>query len=547
MRCLVVMALTAVLVHAASQEPVVRDAGLWPFAASSPWNLAVGDQAAYQAITSPRFSVAKGGSLNAVGFSHPVYLASAGDPEVKILRKAGGAPFASIHVPADAKPDAMGDGHLHIIDETRRSVVEMWQAKRNPDGSITATAVVSNDLTDEGVYANWHGVRAYGGSAIAGLIRSGELVGGIRHALAVAVEQSALNRNGPAGKGYVWPASSCDNNNAYGTTGNIFMGSLLAIPPGVDLKASGLRGPALEMAVALQDYGAYITDCTGSNISFYAEAAAVDEAAQVGRGDIAKIVSLLQVVTNNTQQTVGGGGKRRRPDAPAFAPPGMRITDGGLPPVITVEPAETAVQAGAALRLVVQATGSEPLTYRWRRSGVAVGNAAELSLPAAKPGDAGMYTCTISNAYGRVVSATVRVSVAGGEAAKAARPEDALLAAWNARLLAAVRGAVAARRVPQYRSELLRDTVSIRDMAEDGEMTIAMKGGATLQVGWKQLRESELTALAVDLARGDEAGQHALAAFYLQLSGDVAAARVHLSRSGPEAATVEAAFATSAR
>lgn len=541
MRCLVALALSAVLLHGVSQDPVVRDAGIWPFSASSPWNLALGDKAAFQPIASPRFAIGKGGSLNAVGFSHPVYLAVAGDPEVRIFRRGVATPFATVRVPVDARPDAMGDGHLHIVDEQHRSVVEMWQAVRNADGSITAAAVVSNDLTDDGVYPNWHGVRAYGGSAVAGLIRRGELIGGIRHALAIAVEQAALNRNGPGGKGYVWPASSCDNNNAYGSTGNIFMGSLLAIPPTVDVRASGLRGPALEMAIALQDYGAYITDCTGSNLSFYAEAAAVEEAAQVGRGDVAKLVSLLQVVTNNTLLTIGGGGKRRRPDAPAFAPPGMRITDGGLPPVITAEPQGMVVQAGAEVRMVVQATGSEPLAYRWRRSGVAVGNTAELVLASAKPGDSGQYTCMISNAYGRVVSTPIRVNVTG-EAEKPFRPAEALLTAWNLRLQTAVRASVQARRVPQYRSELLRDTVSIRDMSEDGEMTIAMKGGATLQVDWKQLHDPELASLAIDLARGDAPAQHAMAAFFLLLTGDQEAARIHLGRSGAEAAAVEAAF-----
>lgn len=542
MRGLLILVLSALLLAAAGQEPVVRDAGRWPFSAASPWNIALGDQATYQPISSPRFAVGKGGSLNCTGFSHPVYVAGPGDPEVRILRKGVATPFATIRVPVEAKPDPFGDGHLHVINETRRSVVEMWQAVRNADGSITAAAVVSNDLTDDGVYPTWHGVRAYGGSAIAGLIRSGELTSGIRHALAVAVEQPALNRNGPGGKGYVWPASSCDNHNAYGTTGNLFMGSLLAIPPNVDLKASGLRGGALELAIALQDYGAYITDCTGCNLSFYAEPAAADEVAKVARGDVAKLVALLQVVGNNTQQTPGGGGRRRRAEAPPFAPPGLRISDGGLPPAIAVEPVETTVPAGSPLRLAVQAAGSEPLTYRWRRSGVAVGNAAELVVAAARPADAGLYACTVANAYGRVVSAQVRVTVTGGEA-RADRPAAAVLAAWNGRLQAALRSAVAARRVPQYRSEPLRQTVSIREMDEGGTMTIAIPGGATLQVGWKQLRDAELASLAVDLARSGEAGAHALAAFFLLAAGDQQVAQTHLGRAGGEAAAVEAAFA----
>jgi hypothetical protein len=156
MRCLVILALSVALLHSVSQDPVVRDAGVWPFAASSPWNVALGDKASFQSIISSRFSIGNGGSLNAVGFSHPVYLAVSSDPEVRIFKKGGTTPIATVRVPVDAKPDAMGDGHLHIVDELHRSVVEMWQAVRNADGSISAAAVIINDLTDDGVYPNWH-------------------------------------------------------------------------------------------------------------------------------------------------------------------------------------------------------------------------------------------------------------------------------------------------------------------------------------------------------------------------------------------------------
>ena len=111
-----------------------------------------------------------------------------------------------MRVPADAMPDAKSDGHLHIIDETQSFVVEMWQAKRGPDGLITAVAV-KNDLRGPGVYDGWHGVRAYGGSAIAGLIRRGELTDGIHHALAAAVYPKAHNSSGPNSQPFVWPAS----------------------------------------------------------------------------------------------------------------------------------------------------------------------------------------------------------------------------------------------------------------------------------------------------------------------------------------------------
>lgn len=541
-----VLAAVAALAGATAPEPVLRDAAVWPFAASSPWNTALGDQAVFAPISSARFTVGKGGSVNATGFSHPVFIAAAADPEVAIYRKGSASPFATVRVPVAAQPDAQGDGHLHIVDEQHRNVIEMWQAVRS-EGRITAAAVVRNDLTDDGVYGSWHGVRAYGGSAIAGLIRTGELTGGIRHALAIAVEQQSLNRSAPGGRGWVWPASSCDNNNAYSASGNLFMGSLLAIPPTTDIRKLGLGPAGLELAIALQDYGAYVTDCTGSNLSFYAEPAAAEEAALVGRGEASRLVALLQLVTNNGPQTVGGGGKLRRPAAPPFAPPGQAVRDGGTAPAIVEASGDLALEAGQALRLAVTATGSAPLTYRWRRSGVALpGDSAVIEIAAVQATDGGLYSCTVANQYGRIVSSRMRVTVGGDAAAPAARgpvrPDAATLAAWGGKLRTAVRASLASRRDPRFRSELFRAMATVHGMADDGLLTIAVADAGSMEVPWERLRDGELCGLAVDVARGDAPEAHALAAFYLLLSGDASAARLRLDRAGAAAAAVEAAF-----
>ena len=57
------------------------------------------------------------------------------------------------------------------------------------------------------------------------------------------------------------------------------MGSLLAIPPDIDITQIGVgsSGPAFEIARALQDYGAYIVDSTVVNFVFQVEPAAADE------------------------------------------------------------------------------------------------------------------------------------------------------------------------------------------------------------------------------------------------------------------------------
>lgn len=167
-----------------------RDPAFWPFAASSPWNMPLGSGVRLAEIKSPVFSTRDGANLNVSRWSHPIVMAQAGDPLVTVSAANFGAPVSfRIRVPVSAVPDPAGDGALHVIDETHRHVVEMWRARRVGDEAIVAAAAIRNDLTGNGVYEIWHGARAYGGSALGGLIRRHELERKhIPHALAIAVE-----------------------------------------------------------------------------------------------------------------------------------------------------------------------------------------------------------------------------------------------------------------------------------------------------------------------------------------------------------------------
>ncbi|MBF0443560.1 MAG: hypothetical protein HQK54_16765, partial [Oligoflexales bacterium] len=287
-----------------SQTQTTRDAALWPFDANDPWNLALGSSAVFEDISSSTASANGGASLNSTEYTHPVYIAQASDP-LTTFKRSDGTQCAQIRAPADAKPDPQSNGHLHVIDEKHENVVENWHATRNSDGSFTSTACVVNPLKGPGVYAEWHGARAYGGSAIAGLIRKGEISKGIPHALAIATNLAGLNRNAPGGKCYVWPASSCDSAGAlYGTSGNLYMGSLLGIPPTVDLASLGLTAAGMVVGKALQDYGAYLVDTGWGNIIFYTEPSASGEIPGGLTGDLNKLVSQLKVVTNNKPASI---------------------------------------------------------------------------------------------------------------------------------------------------------------------------------------------------------------------------------------------------
>ena len=304
-----------------------RDPAFWPFASTSPWNMPIGDGAKFAEVDSPGYSVKAGAGIVTTEWSHPIWIASPSDPMRKIYDKNTGRVFAEIRIPANARPDPKGDGHFHIIDETHAFVIETYAAKLRPDGDWESNNVRKNDLRGEGVYVSgpvrYTGTRAYGGSAIGGLIRKGELQNGIPHALAVAVPRPAMNQNTPSGPGKpcVWPASTADNGwqITYGKIGNIHMGTLQAIAGSVDVSKLGLSPGGLVLARAMQDYGVYITEanCPTCKITFYAEPTADAEVTAAVRADLSKLIQHLKIVTNNTSETRGGGGKPRR----ALAPP----------------------------------------------------------------------------------------------------------------------------------------------------------------------------------------------------------------------------------
>ena len=63
-----------------------------------------------------------------------------------------------------------------------------------------------------------------------------------------------------------------------------------------------------------------------------------------------------------------------------------------LPPSITVSPLGGAVKEGSRLTLFVKATGTEPLSYHWRKNGVVLAGASDadsFTLSGITPKDAG--------------------------------------------------------------------------------------------------------------------------------------------------------------
>ena len=109
------------------------------------------------------------------------------------------------------------------------------------------------------------------------------------------------------------------------------MGSLLAIPPWVNIDGLGLTFLGKVIARAAQNYGIFIVDRTGGpGINILSELSNPDiGTAAVGAtgsypntawtksdADLQIIKNNLQLITNNTPITPGGGGTPRQPLAP---------------------------------------------------------------------------------------------------------------------------------------------------------------------------------------------------------------------------------------
>jgi hypothetical protein len=317
-----------------------RDPAAWPFTTDSPWNYPIGSDAQYVTETSPTWDPSTGGYANIEYYSIPTYVATTTDPLRRIYKRKSDGTLVLVgafRIPDSAVAAQGTDGHANVIDEAHSFVSEMYHFTRNANKDVITTGYNKNDLKGPGWYSSWHGSVAAGFSGLGGVIRKGELTSGtegrgtgVRHALEAVISPSAYNRNAPGGRCFVWPASACDGGTGprYSTSGNLYMGSLVAIPASVDITKLGIADPqALEVARAMQDYGIYLSDSgsTGSKMLIRIDPQAGsdirDRAAFLAGINIA--FKQLNIVSNSHANgyrpaVPGGGGTLRRALAPAF-------------------------------------------------------------------------------------------------------------------------------------------------------------------------------------------------------------------------------------
>lgn len=88
----------------------------------------------------------------------------------------------------------------------------------------------------------------------------------------------------------------------------------------------------------------------------------------------------------------------------------------GNVPVITTQPVNESVVAGAMVSFAVNATGTAPLIYQWYQNGILMPGqtGSVLTLPNVQLSSAAAFYCIVSNAYGSAQSNTVTLTVGSG-------------------------------------------------------------------------------------------------------------------------------------
>lgn len=91
----------------------------------------------------------------------------------------------------------------------------------------------------------------------------------------------------------------------------------------------------------------------------------------------------------------------------------LSVSAAPVAPSITLQPVATTAAAGESASFSVEATGSAPLAYQWKKAGgtIAGATSSTYTIPAVSSADAGQYSVTVSNLVGSVTSATALLTI----------------------------------------------------------------------------------------------------------------------------------------
>jgi CSLREA domain-containing protein len=262
---------------------------------------------------------------------------------------------SQFYLPNNALP--VGDGIMSVV-QPDGSVVEGYQVVRLTTGIVASFGDVWDSTSDCTGYQN--GVHSSMLPGMVGVIRAGEIGNGIiPHALSGAATDALLQSVQGSQPAYVWPAYAAST--AQTGNGGLAIGSLLAIPPSVDLTKLGLSPQGMVVGRALQDYGYYIVDRGGlanspAGLSLQIASDAQDALTwqnTTASSDLAILIANLNTVTSNSSTTPGGAALNAPRRAP-FAPNTWYANN----------KTSTTVLAPTGLQVMTQA-GQEGVILRW--------------------------------------------------------------------------------------------------------------------------------------------------------------------------------------
>lgn len=326
-----------VLVNAAL--PTARDPVLWPFAPDSPWNTPIGSGAQFAAIEPGGLDLNTGIHIVSARLSHPVFREVPANDPVELHIASQAAPLATLRLPDAALAATAVSRNLHLIAADGFTLYEVFGAQRAAGRVLIGNNIRRHDLRGSGVPPDFASANGSGLTPFAGSLTRAELTGPIRRVLGSVAPLEAITARAD-GTAHVWPAGWSSASNPalrakMATRGNVHLGSLLAIPPSVDLAKLGVgtNGLVFEIARALQDYGLYVKDAfdgewftewhqVGSpHLILCGDLASPADLPPNFRAQLGHVIRHLQVVVNNGPQTIGGGGQPRvKTPPPPFAP-----------------------------------------------------------------------------------------------------------------------------------------------------------------------------------------------------------------------------------
>lgn len=256
-------ALVASCAVAGAAAPLSPDGGR-PFAPDSPWNTPIPDEPRLDPRSDAMVARLTEGPPAATIYEYgdAIWDADASTVRQRISCDRSddwgpcGIEGAEVPIPDDAAADPGTDGAMIVVDHERGLAWDFWRARRDEDGRWRTEWGGVVDIRSDGVVPPRRSSRGSGIARLGGIVRTWEIAQGeIPHALAVASSATCRDE-------FRAPATKSD-----GTTGGdgcVPPGARIQLDPAVDLDRLDMPPGERAVAEALQRYGAFVVDSSGS-------------------------------------------------------------------------------------------------------------------------------------------------------------------------------------------------------------------------------------------------------------------------------------------